>query len=294
MRLFKRSDNAHYDGGGLDKYFVKCKDPNNTDSWLQNPFSMDVNNERAIVSALIHDGYARHNQKVVIKVGKSELIRKEYQIGERLKNVPGFIRYICAMQCHDDLEKYKKNAAFSICSKETHNDLMNVLIMPFMSLGSVRKYSWEEHPIEQFQSCLKQIVLSLYVAFEKDGFIHNDIHLDNVLLSRTRKSTISYEMLDGSVVTVPCAGIRIHIMDLENAFMPVDRRETKTLFRDLDHVVNDLKYAARLMSPDLAELNRFAFERSWSNTPLSDALQMLPMIDKMTSVQREKPPNIIG
>jgi len=131
MRLFKRSDNAHYDGGGLDKYFVKCKDPNNTDSWLQNPFSMDVNNERAIVSALIHDGYARHNQKVVIKVGKSELIRKEYQIGERLKNVPGFIRYICAMQCHDDLEKYKKNAAFSICSKETHNDLMNVLIMPY-------------------------------------------------------------------------------------------------------------------------------------------------------------------
>lgn len=296
MLLHRRSDTRRVRGpplrgGGADKYYVTCKDPSDTSSWIQQPFAMDVSNERAIVKAMIDDGRARKNQHVVVKVGPSATIRKEYAVGEAVKGVPGFVRFICAMQCEDDLERYRRNPRAGVCSHAASDPLMNVLVMPYFALGSVRAYAWERHP-ERLRSCLAQLVLSLFVAFARHGFVHNDIHLDNVLLSETRKAEIEYDLPDGAQVRVPTHGVRIHVMDFGNAFIPVERRQTGALFRDYDRVISDLMFAARLRFDQLPELSAFTRARAWSDPPLSDVGGLLAIIGRIAAVERQPEPTL--
>jgi serine/threonine protein kinase len=291
VRLYKR----RMSGGSLDKYYVKCKDPSDASFWLQQPHALDVNNERAIVRAMIDDAIVRKNQQVVLKIGPSGSLQKEYDYARALKHVPGFARFICAMQCLDALGRYKRDPHAKVCSGDPNDEDMNVLVMPFFSMGSVRKYVWANNP-QKLRSCLKQIVLSLYVAFVDHGFIHSDIHLDNVLLSATQKATIAYTLPGNKTIHVPTSRLRIQIMDLERAFMPVDVRQTRHLFRDLDRVVKDLKYAARVTFAQLPELSMFTERRTSVDAPAtlqSDVLAMLAIIDRIDRVDDEPAPTLV-
>lgn len=56
----------HRSGGGkrdAEKYFIQCKDPASTDSWLTEPDALDVNQVRALVTTVITDGILRKNKK---------------------------------------------------------------------------------------------------------------------------------------------------------------------------------------------------------------------------------------
>jgi len=159
----------HKSGGGkrsAEKYYISCKDPNN---WLKEPDALDVNATRAIIKALISDGVARKNPQVVIKIGVSQTIAKEYQIAERLKDIPGFIRFICLMQCHDDIQRYRQpeHVTRAICSQDAKDPMNNVLVMNFLSIGSMRNYPFYLKDVQVFKSCMKQLILSLYFAFNQ-------------------------------------------------------------------------------------------------------------------------------
>ena len=292
MLLYKKSDRRRQLGGNINKVYLQCKDPHDTNLWIQSVSAMDVNQERAIVQALINDGVTGKNQQIVVKLGTSPFIRKEYEIGNRIKVIPGFIRFICSMECPDDLNRYKGRIT-RICTSETDSsENVNVLIMPFYEWGTVRKYPWESHPT-RFVSCLKQIVLSLYVAFIKYGFIHTDIHMDNVLLSGTKKNTIKYELPSGHVIQVPTHGIRIHIMDLENSFMSVDINETSVFWRDMDRVMTDIKHAGRFEFSQLHELCVFTEMRLRGNPPLFGVWEFINIIDTITDVHIQPPPRLL-
>lgn len=277
MRLERHSWSGRF-GGALHKYYIHCKE-----SSIQHPSSLHINNERAIIKALLEDGIRRKNQHIVIKIGPSETLKKEYLIGQILKYIPGFIRYICAMTCNDDLTRYSEDPQAKICHGSSTDPMMNVIIMPYFNIGSVRTYDWINH-LNQFKSALKQIVLSLYFAFSQHGFLHNDIHLDNVLLSHTQKETIHYD----NIFNIPTYGIRIQIMDFDKSFIPVDRNEVRALFYDYRRVLLDIEFAAKLEFEQLHTMQRYVEE----SASLDRIQGLLQFIDNIQSIRKKQPPRL--
>ena len=284
MRL-ERHSRTRKIGGNIHKYYIQCQEKSD---WIQDPFAMDVNQERAIVQAILKDGLRRKNQKIVVKIGTNEMLQKEYKIGEVIKNIPGFIRFICTMKCKDNLRRYRGDKIATICSKNPSDPEMNLLIMPYYEIGSVRKYPWERHP-EQFRSALTQLFLSLYIAFIQEGFIHNDIHIDNILLSQTKKETIEYILPNGRHLNVPTHGIRIHIMDFEYAFLPVDRQEVHALLNDYRRIIYDIRFTTNLESPILYALE----ERLFHTITLDKIEDIIEMINSIDKIEKRQPPKLV-
>lgn len=271
-------------GGGkrdAEKYFVVCGDPATT---LLHPNALDVNHERAIVHALLADGIVRKNTKVVVKIGHSNGIRKDYEVGRTLRDIPGFLHAICLMSCKDDIRRYKDNPRAHICSHDQTHAEANVLVMPYIPLGSFRNHPWHERSVEAFQSCFRQLVMSLYYAFVQHGCLHTDIHLDNVLLKRTRKTHLTY-----ASHVVPTHGIEVVIMDFENAFMPVDRKLTHLLFLDMARVVEDMTYTMRLRFSGQDDMERYMQDRKYKDTEIHID-EVLAMIERISHVQKEAIP----
>jgi hypothetical protein len=155
--------------------------------------------------------------------------------------------------------------------------------MPYFNLGSIRTYDWVHYP-DQLKSALKQLILSLYFAFIQHGFLHNDIHLDNVLISRTQKQIISYN----DTYAISTNGIRIQIMDFDKSFMPVERTEVRALFYDYRRVFLDIEYAAKLEFDQLHSIQSYVQE-SASLEKIPDLLQR---IDGIQSIRKKQPPRM--
>ena len=68
-----------------------------------------------------------------------------------------------------------------------------VLVMKEYNLGSVDNYDWNENNISLLKNVIKQVIFSILYAYNKIGFIHNDLHSGNVLLKHKRNCEIIYE-----------------------------------------------------------------------------------------------------
>lgn len=284
-------------GGGTrdsEKYFISCKDPQNTESWLRDTDVLQLTQTQAVIQALISDGVARKQPNVVIKMGSSDTIRKEYDIGEKLRDIPGFMHFICLMQCHDKISRYEHDRHSAVCSNDPNDPLNNVLVMSYIPGGSMREYAWHTKDSNLFRSCLKQLVLSLYIAFLHQGFVHTDIHLDNVLIKMTRKATIQYS----NEHQVETCGLAVCIMDFEKAFMPVDRSQTHAFWDDIAHVFNDIRYAMKLRFSNQHEIETLLLRVKHGNKtinikPLLDLIDDISRIEKQEIRMQKYDPNVL-
>jgi len=170
----------------------------------------DIDKSRILLGALKDRG------DIVIKIGGSDDIRKEYDMSERLKHIKGYVKYICFFECNDDFRNHPSPNRATLC-KGVGNQ-MKVILMPYFPLGSIAAFSWREYPISLFQSCLKHAILSMLTAFFSLGVIHGDFHIGNVLLKTTKQKSLTYSIpaLDFQE-EIPTHGIRTWIMDFENS-----------------------------------------------------------------------------
>ena len=110
QRLWKK---RYGNRGGGDKYYIDCsRYSENSDSIeIQTLLRYTSDSNVAILDAVAKDETINNkNRHVVVKIGDSNSITlKEYQIGEMLKNLNGFIRYICLFSCFDDTGDKIKN-----------------------------------------------------------------------------------------------------------------------------------------------------------------------------------------
>ena len=92
---------------------------------------------------------------------------------------------MCLFNCFDNTyynikEDLKKN----LCSaSHTEENKKVVLIMPFIAEGSIKNFNWIENKLDILKSVLSQTIMSLFLAYHKLGFLHNDMHLDNILIT---------------------------------------------------------------------------------------------------------------
>ena len=77
-------------------------------------------------------------------------------------------------------------------AEDIEDDKENVLIMPYFPEGSIENYEWTEQNIQLLPNLLIHMMLSLAVAFDKVKFLHNDLHLGNILLKTSSKKEITY------------------------------------------------------------------------------------------------------
>lgn len=152
------------------------------------------------------EGILYNIDKVVIKLGKKEEIDKEYNLNIQLQNFKGFVRYICRFSCKDDLNKYKHDDGSwsgnnGFC-ESNGPDKTNAIIMPYYELSSMLRYEWHYYNFHIFKELLKQIVEILIYTNKQIGFLHNDIHLDNAMLKKSKNGEFKVEIIDFDKSTI--------------------------------------------------------------------------------------------
>jgi len=254
-----------------EKYYVTCQDRITTDTpttndWLSIEHKLTATNNKDLNRILV--GVLEKHRHVIIKISSLHTLRKEYTIGESLKHIPGFMNFYCFFQCEGNYKEYPKPSTKTLC--EGVGTSMNVLIMPYLTLGSVRLHVWKEDIYACLRSCLLQIVASLFQAYEMHGFIHNDMHLDNVLLKKTKRVDSTYT-LHGKTVVIPTYGYVISIMDFEQSLqdtLPTKGQGLIFLYKDIQHAIEDLNYASNICIEHMQELTNTLMDLQ--NIPFRD------------------------
>lgn len=278
MRTIPKKSNHYHKGGLAGKYYLTCNQEQFQDTEV-----LDKTEIRAIVKGLISDNHVRKNRHIILKVGNRSILEKEYNIGEKLKGIPGFIKFICLYSCPDSLSRYTKAHRVRLCEPGIENDSLHMLVMPYMKIGSIEDFDWMANAA-LLSSCIQQVFLSLLYAFDDYGFVHSDIHLDNILLNTTQKVTIDYR--DTSVIT---HGMKVCIMDFDKSFISVPRENSFALFQDIERILLELRLACKLTFEPLQEMITYAHQRSaFGSTPnTKDILELVKMAVSITAIQKQ-------
>lgn len=151
---------------------------------------------------------------VVVKVGYTKNATNEYNIGKLLQDLklPTIMPFYCKFNCMDSFKRIEPHNG--LCGKKlTHNDNISVIVMPFCSLGRIDMFKWTRSNIDVYKSILKHVVCTLIYAFESCQFNHNDLHMGNILLKKTKKTIIQY----GNINVPVLGGLIPVLMDFERS-----------------------------------------------------------------------------
>jgi len=242
-----RLERKHHKPDGANKYHINCNILEKTPSMIPILLDKVIKNKDdiTVLESIINDKNITSKQKyIVIKIGKINMrVEHEFMIGKFLEkyNIPGFVKYMCLFKCYDDIyQKIDMNniKSLSLCDARKEDENMKaILVMPFISEGSIKTFKWNHDKYNVLKSIIQQTILSTFMAYQKYGFIHNDLHLDNILLKKTKKETIDYENRK-----IKTYGYKIVIMDFESSLI------------NINHSVGNLSYWQNLLNM-LSRLN---------------------------------------
>jgi hypothetical protein len=227
-----------------DKFKVPCQQrlkpgAQTTDGWLK---LIDWVFRRA-PDIGISRGILDQRTDVVVKLGDPSKLAHEYNIAKSIQLTPNFMKYYCFFSCPEDLNALLKK---DVRSNNTHickesGDALGVLMMPYYGIGSVLNYKWTMQTLPLFKSVLCQAVFALLTAFNNFGLMHNDLHLDNVLLQPSKRRELSY----GNMITLSLPtsnGLYAVIMDFERSYIvPLSEdkgRFLKVLYTSIRSLLN--------------------------------------------------------
>ncbi len=199
FRLYNYYMNSHLNGGEIkclkdnsDKFIVPTKD------WLiplNDLKTKDINSRGILMESLIKD--LKNDKKIIVKITKNnnkDKLRLIYKLFSEKINI---IKSFCVFNCNEDEsileEKYKNIKSF--CNNTKDNNVKITLeLMKYYKDGSLKQYV-NELTIKDIKHILKQLLYCQLELFDNYGFLHNDIHLGNILLQKsTDKINIKYKI----------------------------------------------------------------------------------------------------
>ena len=235
--MIRQLERRHYKIGGSTKYYIDCGKYAETTGDIKVEGILQEKNDISVLHAIasddtIHSKY-RH---IVVKIDRADKTnRKEYDIGERMfrSRIPGFMRYICIFPCYDT---HPHEISGRICQAEKiESNKKDVLVMPYLSEGSIEKYPWDESNLPILKCLLMQTVMSTLNAYTNLKFLHIDLHLGNILIRKTKKPEIDY-VIGTKIYSIPTMGYKIVITDFGNSMIPVEYEHQRYYWFDLLNV----------------------------------------------------------
>ncbi len=181
------------------KYKLDCQskiDPENpeTKEWLEIQSKLNHFGD-----VKLFNGILEQKKTIIVKIGTDKLLTKEYDIGKIIDtlHLPTFINFICIFSCNDNIKSIdsklnNNNTNRKYLCRKT-GDKLTIIIMPDIQLGLLYIFKWNRDNFYILKNILKHIILSLCYARLKIGFIHNDLHIGNVLIKQTTRKTIDYK-----------------------------------------------------------------------------------------------------
>ncbi len=278
------------------KYYVKC-DAIDTASRIEVVRLLQIQRDvdSRVLLAYLESNHNKVN--VVVKMGKDKsTIKKEYYISEQLHKAecPGFIRFICIFECFDN------NSPDKICQGTPENTKKDVIIMRYFNLGSVKRHSWNSSNFHILRSIVIQTVCSLLVAYHTTGFIHNDSHLDNILIKRTTKTHNIYQIgkhnIDIETHNYTCV-----IMDFENCFFS-DKSSPIFFWKMMENIISRVGIELTNNKGSILNISNkydvLGYISKNENNDYMRVLNIIPMIERMEMTILNKPnvsydPNVL-
>lgn len=180
---------------------MKCPKDNNkqyiipTTKWLTpiKPLLLeDINTSGLIMVAKLIE-----KEKVIVKITQDKR-DNIININKITKDMPNFIETYCSFSClenSDDLDKkYENIKGFCNAKAKNSGKLITLEIMKKYKNGSLNKYK-NKLELDHVVNILKQLLLSQLHTFNKTGFLHNDIHLSNILIEKLKEPiTLKYKI----------------------------------------------------------------------------------------------------
>ena len=292
-------DREHHKLDGANKYHIDCNELEKNPSLIPVIFNKVIKNKNdtTILQSIITDKtITQNNRHIVVKIGKvNRTIEKEYKIGKQLEQekLNGFINYICLFNCYDNtydnIEK-KNNNLEPLCSaKKEEENLKTVLIMPYINEGSIRTFKWNKDKYNALKSVILQTIMSVFTAYQLCGFVHNDLHLDNILIKKTKKETFNYKFKDDKdkdkMIDIKTYSYKIVIMDFESSMLVIKNKDGartywNNLFNMMSRLYHDLKNedSDDIRADNLNNIISFIQNQEISKGSIMNTLILLDMI----------------
>ena len=232
MSVFLHKNRSSSISSSTSKYYVKC-DAVDTANRIEivKLLQRQKDEDSRVLLAYLEQNHSKVN--IIVKMGRENTtIRKEYSISEHLHktNCSGFIKFICIFECYDD------NSSDKICQgTPEQNTKKDVIIMKYFNEGSIKNHFWTNMNFHILRSILIQTIYSLVVAYHKTGFIHNDLHLDNILIKRTTRTHSNYQ-IDKLDIETETNNYTCVIMDFENCFF-TDKSSPIFFWKMIENVI---------------------------------------------------------
>jgi serine/threonine protein kinase len=262
------------------KYYIKC-DAIDTANRIKivKLLQKQRDEDSRVLLAYLEKNDGKMN--IVVKMARENTtIRKEYFISEHLHktNCSGFIKFICIFECYDN------NSSDKICQGTPEkNTKKEVLIMKYFNEGSVKSHAWSNSNFHILRSILIQTVYSLVVAYHNTGFIHNDSHLDNILIKRTRRTHNHYKF-DRHNIEIETNNYTCIIMDFENCFF-TDKSSPLFFWKMIENIITRVGIELTNNKGDKVEVSNIyevlGYISSNKNNHYLQVLNIIPMIERM-------------
>ena len=262
------------------KYYIKC-DAIYTANRIEivKLLQKQRDEDSRVLLAYLDKNHSKVN--IVVKMGReNSTIKNEYSISERLHktNCSGFIKFICIFECYDN------NSSDKICQGTPEkNTKKEVLIMKYYNEGSVKRHAWTNSKFHILRSILIQTIYSLVVAYQNTGFIHNDAHLDNILIKRTTRTHNNYQ-IDRRIIEIETNNYTCIIMDFENCFF-TDKSSHLFFWKMIENIITRIGIELTNNKGDRIEVSNIyemlGYISNNKNNNYLQVLNVIPMIEQM-------------
>ena len=189
---------------------------------------------KKLLEGVLHD-----RSKVVVKIADSEeYLGIEWEIFNTLKSLGtrNVINYYCYFRCSDSIARYVEQSMPTNNLCQGPGSTMQVLVMEYVHAKSMKHHDFASN-IAALVSCIHQVICTALDLYTRCGFVHGDLHLDNILIKRTKLSRVTYPAIGESVDT---NGFVIKLMDFELSRTSVS--SSRLFFRDIYEFLRKLVY----------------------------------------------------